>query len=71
MSRKVSFSVSEEEYGDILDYVAAKKRWGRVSHFVRHVVFTEMERNPAGGHRAKKGAGVPVLPAPDGHLTEG
>ncbi len=38
--------VSEEEYAMVADYVAHKRRWAKIGHFVRDACFQTMERYP-------------------------
>lgn len=44
--REVRFSVTPEEYAEIQAYVESKKRWHRISHFVRDAVYQAMDRYP-------------------------
>ena len=56
MSREVRFTVTDEEYDDILAYVQRKRQWRQVSHFLRYVCFQAMGRNPVGRHDLRRGA---------------
>jgi hypothetical protein len=50
MPREIRCTVTDEEYADIVAYVAKKRRWRRVSHFLRDACFRAMAYNPAGRH---------------------
>jgi len=56
MSREVRFTATDEEYAQIEAYVQSKRRWRKVSHFLRYAVFTAMDRNPVGRHDIRRGA---------------
>jgi hypothetical protein len=53
--KEVRFSVTPEEWDEIMSYVKAKRRWHQISHFVRDCVYREMARNPAGRHDNRGG----------------
>ena len=58
MSREVRFTATDEEYADILRYVQAKRRWRKVSHFLRDACFQTMDRYPSmESKRAKRALG--------------
>ena len=70
--REVRFSVTPEEWLEITRYVAAKKRWKQVSHFVRDCVFQAMVRNPALRHDlGGKEGGAERTEAPGGRESDG
>ena len=65
MSREVRFTATDEEYAEICAYVASKRRWRKVSHFLRDACFQMIDRNPA-SHR-----GAVLHGAQDGQEKEG
>lgn len=63
MSREVRFTVTEDEYATLVEYVAAKRRWRRVSDFLRDACFQTIERYPARIRPGASGkAGAPIDP---------
>lgn len=56
MSREVRFTATDAEWAEISAYVAKKKKWHKVGHFLRYAVFTAMEHNRAGRHDRPLGA---------------
>jgi len=56
MSREIRFTATDEEYAEVLAYVTGKRRWRKVSHFLRDACFQAMDRNPVGRHDLRHGA---------------
>ena len=50
MRRELRCSVSEYDWQTVDDFVKVKRKWKKVSDFVRYAVFTEMARNKPGRH---------------------
>lgn len=52
MSREIRFTATDEEYAEISAYVDGKKRWRKMSYFVRDACFQLIARNPLDRHGA-------------------
>ena len=50
MRRELRCAVDERDFLTVEAYVTAKRKWRKISDFVRYAVFTEMSKNPAGRH---------------------
>lgn len=61
------FRVTPAEAADIAEYVAKKRRWAKVPHFLRDAVFSYMTRDRPGGHRRRKDGGAVVHPVAGGN----
>ena len=43
---EIRCTLTEEEYKEVCDYVAQKKRWHKMGHFIRDAVYQMIARNP-------------------------
>jgi hypothetical protein len=79
MSKEIRCTVTDEEFDLVEAYIKRKGRWAKMPHFVRWVIFTELERGRPGAHHAVTGGKVgrpPInrgkdLPATFGGNLEG
>lgn len=55
MRREIRSIVTEAEYQEVKNYVVFKKRFKKMSHFVRYCVFYVMGQNPIGRHDNRGG----------------
>jgi len=62
MSREIRFTVTDEEYADVLAYVKEKRRWRNISAFLRDACFKEISRNRTGSHHPTKEKGRTAAP---------
>lgn len=49
---------TEAEYQEIMDWLAAEKKFAKPSHFVRHAIYSAMKKNRPGAHHALTGRPV-------------
>jgi hypothetical protein len=72
MSKEVRFTATDEEYEKITSYVAKKRRWKKVSHFLRDACFQAIDRNPSGRHdNGQSRRGADRTEPPDGQNRAG